>query len=282
MRRIEIAHVGPQKSGTTWLYRALCEHPDVACPPKDSTHFFDMRYHEGREALVALYAGAGPGQKWFDPTPSYLRSPWVPRRLAAENPEMRVALCLRNPLERAFSHYWHEKKKQRFDFSFDEVLVNYDLYSSWLEPGFYAEHIERYLERFPREQLLWQRFERIADDPEGFFAEFCRFAGIRDDVRPATLHRKVNAAGERHDFVSQRVAPKLKGALRRLRAVPGLGGLAADEALLSGKSEYVRGVPPDVAARVWEACEPEVQRLEALTGLDLAGWRPAAWRSAAG
>lgn len=78
------------------------------------------------------------------------------------------------------------------------------------------------------------------------------------------------------------MAPKLKGALRRLRAVPGLGGLAADEALLSGKSEYVRGVPPDVAARVWEACEPEVQRLEALTGLDLAGWRPAAWRSAAG
>jgi len=277
VKRIEIVHIGPQKSGTTWLYRCMLEHPEVACPPQDTIHYFDMLYHRGRDWYVGHFRDAAAHQRWFDPTPSYIRSTWAPRRLREENPSARIALCLRNPVERAFSHYWHEKKKLRFDFRFEEVFSNYDLYSSWLETGFYAEHLERYLEHFPREQILCQRFDDLGHDPEGFLDAFCRFAGIADGLRPEVLHRKVNVAGHKRTFISSRVLPKMKGAMRRLGGgVPGLSRIANDETLLSGRSEYARGIPAELVGPLWEACEPEVRRLERLTGLDLSSWRPRA------
>ena len=270
MKRVELFHIGPQKSGTTWLWRCLTEHPEVGCSPKDSIHYFDMHYHRGRDWYVGHFADAAADSKWLDPTPSTIRSPWAARRIHEENPDGRIILCLRNPLERAFSHYWHEKKKLRFEFEFHEVLTNYDLYSSWLEPGFYAEHLERFLGYFPQDQLLCQRFDRLGEDPEAFWVEFCRFAGIRDDLRPSMLHRKVNVAGARHTKGGQ-LAPRLRAGLRKL---PGGSRLTADEAWLTGKDEYLRGVPDEWIEPIWAICEPEVARLEALTGLDLTAWRP--------
>ena len=275
MKPVELFHIGAQKCGTTWLFRCLQEHPEVACPPRHTIHYFDMHYHRGRDWYATHFADRRPGQLAIDPTPSTLRSPWAARRIHRENPDARLVVCLRNPMERAFSHYWHEKKKLRFEFEFEEVLTNYDLYSDWLEPGFYAEHLERFLEFFPRERILCQRFEQIADDSEAFFVEFCRFAGVADDVRPSVLNRKVNAARERETFLSSRVRPKLQAAMRKVQEVPGLKGLTDDEAFLSGKAEYDRGVPEALVEPLWAACEPEVRRLEALTGLNLADWRPA-------
>lgn len=273
MKPVDLFHIGPQKSGTTWLYRALVEHPEVACPPRDSIHYFDMHYARGRDWYARHFDGASAGQLLFDPTPSYIRSSWAPRRIHAENPAARIALTLRNPLERAFSHYWHEKKKQRFDFGFDELLSNYDLYSSWLEPGFYAESIERFLEHFPREQLLVQRFEELGRDAAGFYAAFCAFAGIDPAHRPSTLDRRVNAAGARQ-APSTRWRLYGKAALRRLRFLPGVAARVDDPAFLSLRAEYDRGIPDDLAQRIWELCEPEVLRLERLIGEDLSAWRP--------
>ena len=76
-----------------------------------------------------------------------------------ENRAAKIIVCLRNPVERAFSHFWHERKKKKYNFDFSEVLRTYDLFSSLLEPGFYAEHIERFLGYFPREQILCQLFD---------------------------------------------------------------------------------------------------------------------------
>jgi len=165
MRPVDIFHIGPQKTATTWIYRCMLEHPELAGPPKDTIHYFDMFYGKGRDWYAGHFDDAPPSCKLFDPTPSYVRSPWAARRIAQENPSAKIVLCLRNPLERAFSHYWHEKKKAHTNLDFASALSNYDCYASWLEPGFLAEHIEQYLRYFPREQLLCQSFDRLESDP---------------------------------------------------------------------------------------------------------------------
>ncbi len=271
MRPVDIFHIGPQKSGTTWIYRCLREHPEIACPPKDSIHYFDMFYSRGREWYASFFSDAEEGQKLLDPTPSYIRSPWAARRIARENPAARIIICLRNPIERAFSHYWHEKKKRKYSFDFHELLSNYDLFSSLLETGFYAEHIERYLGHFPREQILCQRFEKMAAEPEAFLAELLRFIEVDESFKPSMLHHKVNVAGHRSGFLSSHLQPKAKAVLRRL----GFKSIGEHPHMLTGKSEYLKGVPRELHAPLLEICEPEIARLEELLDLRLDGWREA-------
>jgi hypothetical protein len=269
MRPVDIFHIGPPKSGTTWVYRCLKEHPEIAAPPTDSIHYFDMFFGKGREWYAAFFSEAREGQRLFDPTPSYIRSPWAPRRIARENPDARIIICLRDPVERAFSHYWHEKKKGKYNFDFSEVLRNYDLYSSLLEPGFYAEHIERYLEHFPRERILCQLFDDLGRDPEAFLSQLLRFIEVDDGLKPSVLRQKINVAGHRSGFINQQLLPKLKGLLRR----SGLKSIGEHRYLMSGKSEYLKGVPREMRAPLAEICEPEIARLEALLGIDLHRWR---------
>ncbi|MCS3939541.1 hypothetical protein GGP84_002173 [Salinibacter ruber] len=215
---------------------------------------------------------------------TYIRSPWAPRRIARENPNAKIMLCLRDPIDRAFSHYWHEKKKGKISFEFEEVLENYDLYSSWLEPGFYAEHIERYLQYFDREQILCLHFETLRDDEREFMRQILHFADIDDDFEPSWLNKKSNEAGGRRT-VANRMWHGLKGTVaqselesiaRRLQldeAAQQLETLPIVGSLLNDKEEYEQGISSELREELVDLCEPEIQRLENLLDIRLPHWR---------
>jgi hypothetical protein len=269
MNRVSFFHIGPQKTGTTWLYHCLSEHPEVGCAVNHSVHFFDIHYHRGENWYRETFSGFADHQKLIDFTPSYIRSPWAPRRIAGYNPEGRIFLCLRNPIDRAFSHYWHEKKKGKYNFGFDEVLKNYDLFSSWIEPGLYAEHIERFLRYFERDRILAQDFSLLGRDPRAFYSQALRFMGVDESFVPEALTRKINPAGTKQWSRSPSV--------QRVRYWLTRGGIdriwPSFEERISGQREYIRGIPAALRAHLLELCEPEIVRLERLLDLDLDDWR---------
>ena len=102
--------------------------------------------------------------------------------------------CIRHPIERAFSHYWHEKKKLRFNFKFEEALENFDLYTNWIEPGFYTLHLKRFFKYFSKNHILIQFFDKLQDDPKIYLQELLHFIGINTNFQPSVLYEKVNAA----------------------------------------------------------------------------------------
>jgi predicted YcjX-like family ATPase len=177
-------------------------------------------------------------------------------------------------VERAFSHYWHEKKKRTISFEFREVLRNYDLYQSYLEPGFYAEHLERFLELFPRHAILVQHFEHLRRDPRRFLDEFLTFAGLEGDFHPSVLNRRRNTAGPVRRPV-QRVVGEATETL--LSALPEsarrffLGSRLVRA--LSGRREYIEGISPELFEELLVLCEPEIRRVEALLDMELPAWR---------
>jgi hypothetical protein len=277
--RVDIFHIGPQKCGTTWVYRCLKEHPQIACPDTDAVHFFDMHFAKGEAWLDAHYPDARPDQKRFEPTPSYIRSPFAAERIHAHNPDARIICCLRHPLERAFSHYWHEKKKGKIRHTFAEGLDNYDLFESWVATGFYARHLERYLGHFRREQILVQWFHDLESDPESFFRNLCGFAGIDPDFRPSLLHRRVNPAVSARYFRTAR----LRKTMATMTAAPLLrrarSPLARLGRALIGRNvpeETLAGVDAGVISQLRSILEPEIARLEKLLDVDLTAWRQAA------
>ncbi len=271
MKPVSAFHIGVRKAATTWIYRCLAEHPDIAAPAKDSIHYFDMVYARGDAWYASHFEGAGADQIRYDPTPSYLGSSWAPRRIRQHNAEARIAVCLRNPIQRAYSHYWHERKKGRHRYAFGEVLSNYDLFSIWLEPGFYAEHLSRYFECFPRDQILAQRFEDVDRNPARFLRELFSFFGADPELVPSALHTRVNVAGPRHTPISMGLysARKAMSLLGLRRTADQLG----QSSLLSGRREYIRGIQVDVFADLLRIFEPEIVRLEDLLQIDLSDWR---------
>lgn len=275
MRKVDSFHIGPQKSATTWIYRCLRSHPEVGCASDDSTHYFDMRYSKEREWYESFFRHTDDGQTLVDMTPSYIRSPWVPRRLVEENPDAKIICSLRNPVDRAFSHYWHEKKKDKIAFDFEEVLENYDLFSSWVEPGFYAEHLERYLEYFPREQLLCLPFRLLKEDDVAYLRRILEFIEVDPSFRPSWLGEKANEAGGRRTIINaawRRVRRRLQwfGQDRLVESIeeaPVVGRWVRD------RNEYERGMSDEVRGELLEICEPEIRRTEKLLDLDLSHWR---------
>jgi hypothetical protein len=279
---IDIFHIGPQKTATTWVYQCLREHPQLGCPLQDRIHYYDMCYHRGETWYADHFKHLGTGLKLVDPTYTYFRSGLAAERIHKDFPEAKIIVCLRNPLERAFSHYWHEKKKKRYNFQFTEVLENYDLFKNWIEPGFYGLYLSNYLHYFPRENILCQLFDHLKADPRLFFNELTAFVNVDRGFIPSVLNQKVNAAGPvetpftRHGKNLVRPLLKKTGLLahvyrfmdviRRLQAR--LTGVSA-----SPKIERLSDQPAGLIKELNLIFRPEIERLEDLLKINLDIWR---------
>ncbi|MBB5322513.1 sulfotransferase family protein [Marinobacter oulmenensis] len=265
-KKTSIFHVGPQKSATTWIYQALKHHPDINAPATDTIHFFDINYHKG-EAWYEGFFKNDEEKIRFDPTYTYIRSKCAPERISKYNPDAKIVLTARNPVERAFSHYWHEKKKDRFNFKFDELFENYDLFENWIEPGMYAMHYRRFLEFFPKEQIKILFLEQLRDEPEKFFEEICEFTEISKDYTPDILHKKVNAAG-RFKSRSQRKIETWSKALPLINLI-----LRTKDKLSSRRIESLEDVSVPVRNNLVDVFYDDVCQLEEITGRDLSKWK---------
>jgi hypothetical protein len=195
--------IGAQKGGTTSLFNYLVRHPDVLAPLGKEIHYFDLHYERG----VRWYRGHFPysrrlrdGALTLDASPYYLVHPQVPRRAFELLPQVKLIALLRNPVDRALSHYQHEVRGGRETLSFAEALdreaerlageeerlrrdpgyysYNHHRYSYTLR-GRYLEQLRRWAEHFPRAQLLVIQSERLFRDPGSVTAEVHRFLGLR-------------------------------------------------------------------------------------------------------
>jgi len=187
--------VGAQRSGTTYLHHLLSQHPGVHMPPEKELHYFDLVPVRDRAVDLDEYAeafrGARPGQVVGEATPSYLYFPWVPELLAAHLPEARLIVVLRDPVDRAYSHYWKAVRDGRERLTFERALAaeparlrgsHRDRVAfSYRDRGFYMRQIERYADRFPRERMLFLRADDLYSSPHEVLRTVCAFIGAARD-----------------------------------------------------------------------------------------------------
>lgn len=199
--------IGAQKCGTTALYAYLRWHPQIAGPAWKEVSFFDRHYGRGE----AWYRGQFPSRPWLwlaggrsgrtplvgEASPSYLLHPHAPARARALLPDARLVVLLRDPVDRAFSHYNHEVALGREPLSFEDALdrepertdgelsrlgdTRYFSRAWWdftyLARGRYAEQLERWFAVYPREQLLVLASEKLRRDPAAVYARVLEHLG---------------------------------------------------------------------------------------------------------
>jgi hypothetical protein len=195
--------VGAQRSGTTSLFNYLAQHPDVRQPLGKEIHYFDLHYARG----IRWYRGRFPfrhrlrgGALTIDASPYYLLHPLAPERAARLLPGVKLVAILRNPIDRAFSHYQHEVRDGRETLSFPEAIereaerlgdeeerlrrdptyysYNHHRYS-YARRGRYLEQITRWMQHYPRSRLLVIQSERLFSEPAAVCAELYEFLGLR-------------------------------------------------------------------------------------------------------
>jgi hypothetical protein len=222
--------IGAMKSGTSSLFTFLSQHPQLRAATRKEVHFFDGGLRPARDNFAKgpdwyrehfpLKREMARGQKAFEASPLYIFNPLVPGRIADLLPSVRMIAILRNPTDRAISHYFHEIRKGRESLPIMDalraeeerlqpVLETRDykssdyIHCSYKSRGRYREQLDRYLESFDKGQLLILGAERFYADPVSSLQDICRFVGVDDDYAPADL-RPRNVATNR-----SQVAPEV-------------------------------------------------------------------------
>jgi hypothetical protein len=184
------------KGGTTSLYDYLVQHPSIAAATRKEIHFFDdnfecgldwYRAHFELEAKLSASGQAITGEA----SPYYLCSALAAERIRSAIPEVRLIAILRNPVDRAISHYHHQAKRGREARSLEEAF-GMELSRSreaggepvasrhfdYLGRGCYAHQLAEYLSRFGRDRILVLKSEDLFADPQRVTDATTRWLGL--------------------------------------------------------------------------------------------------------
>ena len=114
---------GAMRCGTTALNSYLREHPDIAVSSSKEVHFFDANWDKGIEWYRGQFPGSDDAIAVGEATPNYMFRPRALDRLKATLPDVKLVLMLRNPADRAYSHYWHDRTRGKIDGEFGDVVA---------------------------------------------------------------------------------------------------------------------------------------------------------------
>lgn len=192
------------KAGTTSLFSWLEGHPQLAASREKEVHYFDMNFHRGagwyaRQFIRPRRTANGGRTRPFESSPYYLFEPRVPARIRGLVPEARIVVTLRDPVDRAFSHYHNNRRLGREPLSFEEAIDAEDRRLageeerlladpgyvslvhkrySYLRRGLYAEQLDRWMRHFLPSQILVVDASRLLADPAAVLAEVLTFLSL--------------------------------------------------------------------------------------------------------
>jgi hypothetical protein len=202
--------IGGQRCGTTSMYRTLSQHPAVLKAVRHKgVHYFDTDYDKGlawyrahfplERTADAVERRLGVRPLTFESSPYYMFHPLAAERIAADLPEAKVLVLLRDPVERAYSAHAHELARGYEDQDFETALAleeerldgeaekliadpSYRSHShqhhGYLQRGRYVEHLERLEKTFGRDRIHVVDSHRFFTDPEPVHDAVLEFLGL--------------------------------------------------------------------------------------------------------
>lgn len=201
--------IGAQRCGTTSLYFYLTKHPCIVPAFTKEVHFFDKNFVKG----VAWYRAHFPSFSYRtyveqirkqnlvtgEATPYYIFHPAAPKRISEVVPEVKLIALLRNPVDRAYSHYQYEVRRGRETLSFEDAIgreverlsgererilrdgsyysFNHQRYS-YLSRGIYMDQLRTWIGLFPKEQMLILKSGDFYADPPTMLGRILEFLNL--------------------------------------------------------------------------------------------------------
>ena len=200
--------IGAKRCGTTSLYQHLSEHPCISRSPRDNIGFFNENYHLGINWYKSLFPTVFYKKKmesknkhclFFDVTSTYMEEELTAKNVYEVNPNQKIIVILRNPVDRAYSHYHVNVKEKSEKRSFEDAVFeemnrikseriiqnknkNLRVFTPnnihYLKKGFYALQLKSWFKIFPREQILVLSTEEFQEDQNLIYKKIFDFLNI--------------------------------------------------------------------------------------------------------
>ena len=266
--------IGAAKAGTTSLHHYLRQHPEVFMSPREPRYFArdgadaDSPVVRTREAYEHLFDGATAKRAIGEASPQYLHHPSAPDEIAADLPDVRLIVSLRNPVDRAYSSYLGRLIAGGERRSANDALRpgSYDF-----DRSLYSAPLYRYFERFDRKRIKVILFDDLIRDARAVVRELFEFLEI-DSSAEVDVTAKHGAAAAPRSIPANVAFWKAVEAIRAIvpRSMRGTGLAGRAHSLLQRRPEPLS---PDIRQRMLAAFRDDIVRTEALIERDLSGWK---------
>lgn len=269
-------YIGMPKAGSTWLFEALRQHPEVFVPIAKDIQYFDRHYDRGLDWYLDFFRPARHRRAIGELSHDYYAVPEAAARIARDLPGVKLICCLREPGDFVLSAYRYNKMHHLTDeVGFDDFI---DLERTRRYTN-YLENLRAYFDEFPPSDMKIVFYEDLANAPRALLSEIYGFLGVAGSFTPTVLHRRVNHARSPRSMAVTRFAYATGGLLRSLGMASLVGAVKSSP--LVERSLYRREAVPDggrpqAIARVRERCRRDYDALEGLIGKRL----PQAWYGA--
>ena len=295
MRRLpDFFIVGAQKAGTTTLHDWLTQQPDACLPTIKETHFFshDDRYAYGIEWYLRQFPACDEHAVVGEIDPEYMYFKDAPLRMLEWVKTPKIVFLLRNPIDRAYSHYQMSVRRGYETLSFEDALrkepgrlaADKDGFAhnhqSYMGRGRYCEQISRFREAFPKSEFLFVKFDELVGKKTGAetYAHICRFIGLKSSPTIADRSKKSNQASLPRSVLLRDFLYKPDGLRKRLsKLIPSVDVKMRLSLFLDWinqrplKANEKKG-PATMPAEILRDVKEEIIALETETNLKLRDW----------
>ena len=305
--------VGAVKAGTTSLFNYLGQHPDIqmsewnwpryfhVCdgPPdfdamsrqygsalrnESEKHFAKMcpeRVPRTLHNYAALWNDKSDAKERGEVSPTYLHDASVCDRIARQLPRAKLIMVLRNPVDRAYSHFVMDRRRNwesvaDFGEALDREPVDIDEFwwgrRQYVRHGMYADTIARFQAAFPNEQLKVMLYDDLAADSSAYLGEMLDFIGVDSSFEIDTSTRHHKGMVKEDNLKSRLLYAAFPGKQLIKRSLP-----TRLRNRISGSIENATHAEPDpltddVRERLQQVFREDIQKTQALIGRDLSVW----------
>lgn len=220
--KIDFVGIGAPKCATTWIYECLKEHPQIWMSPKDRKEFsyFFLSSENSLDSKKYKYflKTWKSGQLRGDFNNAYIITSGIAERIKNHNPDIKILVSLRNPVSRAYSHYLHRYSLTKKDWKpFFQAVKNPEDRRAIIEFGFYGKLLQKFFDKFKRENILVLVCENIKKDPLKFIRKVYKFLGVDHSFEPQRAKMNINVTlfklTKLGNFVHKSITPALKKSL---------------------------------------------------------------------
>ena len=245
-RRVpEIIIIGTMKGGTSILWARLCRHPNVVAGAAKEVHYFTMHFDKSSEWYVSQFPDRDEETLAVDASPTYFdtaTTTLIPERIAEIAPSARIILTVRDPIERAISHYYQLRKSPNTGATFKDVNINEFFQSALgkvdassnphlnhmkyaIEFSKYDVKFENYVKIFGRDRILVVENDDIVGNPAKVMRRIHDHCGIQ--MGSSNVHGGDYPLDRRRDEIDPNISSKLSERLgpsySRFRSLAELG-----------------------------------------------------------
>ena len=281
--------IGAEKSGTTWLYHNLKQHPQIFLPETKEIHYFNARNSNLEEQdryskqnidwYESFFRNASSEKAVGEITPMYICDEHAYKRIHETLGEVKLIVMLRNPIDRAYSHYWMARWKGHVNDSFKKIVETKD--QRFIQRGLYGEQLERYYKLWSPENTQVLIFDNFFENKNTYLKKIFDFLEIDESgfLEDHLINHKIYGSGS---YKSPFLYKFQKETAKFLRKFPVLhpamdkvkkSGLISSIENMNRDKESYPAMPDELRSELRDYYSSDIDKLEQLVGINLSIWK---------